>query len=304
MNSCLALSDNRQKFSGKEDQSTVAGSTLPYLDFGARMYDPKLVRWNTYDPMAEKYYGINPYVYCAGDPVNNVDSEGQEWREYGKTISVSLNFHSSLNLSPKQIDDYKRAIQHQFNQTISLSSGGVFGGQVVFYENNPDLVQSLILDSYADNSIGGSTTIMTSLVNAYGKNGQLLSPEEVALSAVHEMLHTLRLDHPFENTQTSDTELFRVGPNDYVTSNKTDPNIVNNIMNYSSIRINGHTGTNMQYLTPGQFSFIRNEIKLQNQGYGFIKYNPAISNSENMLNYKKYYEDYWFKIPGTPVKSQ
>lgn len=268
------------------------------------MYDPKLVRWNTYDPMAEKYYGINPYVYCAGDPVNNVDSEGQEWREYGKTISVSLNFHSSLNLSPKQIDDYKRAIQHQFNQTISLSSGGVFGGQVVFYENNPDLVQSLILDSYADNSIGGSTTIMTSLVNAYGKNGQLLSPEEVALSAVHEMLHTLRLDHPFENTQTSDTELFRVGPNDYVTSNKTDPNIVNNIMNYSSIRINGHTGTNMQYLTPGQFSFIRNEIKLQNQGYGFIKYNPAISNSENMLNYKKYYEDYWFKIPGTPVKSQ
>ena len=53
-----------------------AESTLPYLDFGARMYDAKLVRWNTYDPMAEKYYGINPYVYCAGDPVNRVDKRG------------------------------------------------------------------------------------------------------------------------------------------------------------------------------------------------------------------------------------
>ena len=56
----------------------VAGSTLPYLDFGARMYDAKLVRWNTYDPMAEKYYGINPYAYCNGDPVNMVDPLGRK----------------------------------------------------------------------------------------------------------------------------------------------------------------------------------------------------------------------------------
>ena len=76
--SYATLSSNRQKFSGKEEQTTVAGSTLPYLDFGARMYDAKLVRWNTYDPMAEKYYGINPYVYCAGDPVNMVDVEGRK----------------------------------------------------------------------------------------------------------------------------------------------------------------------------------------------------------------------------------
>ena len=74
--SYATLASNRRKFSGKEDQTTVASSTLPYLDFGARMYDSKLVRWNTYDPMAEKYYRINPYAYCNGDPVNLVDPEG------------------------------------------------------------------------------------------------------------------------------------------------------------------------------------------------------------------------------------
>ena len=79
--SYATLATNRQKFSGKEDQTTVVGSTLPYLDFGARMYDPKLVRWNTFDPMAEKYYGINPYVYCAGDPVNLVVPEGKVFRK-------------------------------------------------------------------------------------------------------------------------------------------------------------------------------------------------------------------------------
>ena len=74
--SYATLASNRQKFSGKEDQSTIGSSTLQYLDFGARMYDSRLVRWSTYDPMAEKYYGINPYVYCNGDPVNLVDIEG------------------------------------------------------------------------------------------------------------------------------------------------------------------------------------------------------------------------------------
>ena len=80
--SYATLASNRQKFSGKEDQTTVAGSTLPYLDFGARMYDAKLVRWNTYDPMAEKYYGINPYAYCNGDPVSFVDPSGMEGIKY------------------------------------------------------------------------------------------------------------------------------------------------------------------------------------------------------------------------------
>lgn len=28
------------------------------------------------DPMSEKYYGISPYAYCAGDPVNLVDIDG------------------------------------------------------------------------------------------------------------------------------------------------------------------------------------------------------------------------------------
>ena len=33
--------------------------------------------WTGVDPLAEKYYGITPYVYCAGDPVNRVDPEGR-----------------------------------------------------------------------------------------------------------------------------------------------------------------------------------------------------------------------------------
>ena len=57
-------SPNRWHFSGKEDQSFLNAS-IPFLDFGARMYNPAIARWTAADPLSEKYYGISPYVYCA-----------------------------------------------------------------------------------------------------------------------------------------------------------------------------------------------------------------------------------------------
>ena len=65
----------RYKFNGKE-LDLVHGLRL--YDYGARMYDQILGCWTSVDPMAEKYYHISPYVFCADNPVRNVDSNGKE----------------------------------------------------------------------------------------------------------------------------------------------------------------------------------------------------------------------------------
>ena len=57
-------SPNRWHFSGKENQSFL-GASIPFLDFGARMYNPAIARWTAADPLVEKYHGISPYGYCA-----------------------------------------------------------------------------------------------------------------------------------------------------------------------------------------------------------------------------------------------
>ena len=57
---------SQYKYGGKE----WSGTTLSY-DFGARNYLPALPRWSAMDPLAEKYYSVSPYVYCAGNPVNS-----------------------------------------------------------------------------------------------------------------------------------------------------------------------------------------------------------------------------------------
>ena len=63
----------RYKYNGKELDRM---NGLDWYDYGARHMDG--IRFTTMDPMAEKYYDISPYVYCAGNPVMLVDLEGKE----------------------------------------------------------------------------------------------------------------------------------------------------------------------------------------------------------------------------------
>ena len=69
------VSPNRYKFSGKEIQPN---DRSPYLDFGARFYDPVSVIWTGQDQLAEKYPGISPYAYCGNNPVKFVDPDGRK----------------------------------------------------------------------------------------------------------------------------------------------------------------------------------------------------------------------------------
>ncbi|MBQ0044557.1 MAG: hypothetical protein KBT05_05990, partial [Bacteroidales bacterium] len=83
---------NRWRFAGKEIQPL--GST-GWLDFGARQYDSFLGRWTTVDPLAEKYPGISPYSYCAGNPIMFIDDGGKDLVIFGKNNS-SVTFTTNL----------------------------------------------------------------------------------------------------------------------------------------------------------------------------------------------------------------
>ena len=72
---------NTHKYSGKEFD-TFGGTDL--YDFHARYHAPSTGRFMTIDPMAEKYPGISPYMYCAGNPVLFVDPSGMKIDEASK----------------------------------------------------------------------------------------------------------------------------------------------------------------------------------------------------------------------------
>ena len=98
-NSALSLSaTNRYKFGGKE---TLEPVSLDMLDFGARFYDPRIARWNTQDPLAEKYFSLSPYNYCAGNPITLVDPTGMFMTDY-----FNLNGKKVRHVDDNKTDRY------------------------------------------------------------------------------------------------------------------------------------------------------------------------------------------------------
>ena len=71
----MPVSDNRDRFNGKEDQS-FAG--LPFSDYSARMYDRERGRWLSQDPL-QQYH--SPYVFCGNNPIRLIDLDGMEARD-------------------------------------------------------------------------------------------------------------------------------------------------------------------------------------------------------------------------------
>jgi RHS repeat-associated protein len=70
-----AGTEYRYGFNGKEKSDEVYGEGNAY-DFGARMYDPRIGKWFSVDPMREVYTSLSPYSYSANNPINILDAEG------------------------------------------------------------------------------------------------------------------------------------------------------------------------------------------------------------------------------------
>ena len=51
-------------------------NSLDLYDSHARFYDSMIGRTTSQDPLAEKYSGVSPYLWCAGNPIRNIDLLG------------------------------------------------------------------------------------------------------------------------------------------------------------------------------------------------------------------------------------
>jgi RHS repeat-associated protein len=80
-------STNRYLREGKE---YVSDFDWNKYDYSARYYDPYIARFLNTDPMVENYYGISPYMFVAGNPINLIDPTGMmlDWIENKETKEV------------------------------------------------------------------------------------------------------------------------------------------------------------------------------------------------------------------------
>ena len=125
------VSQKRYKYVGKERDEETG---LYY--YGARYYAAWLGRWISVDPKWEKYLNQSVFVFCANNPISNVDMDGCEWDKTNKTADIVKSFREEM---------YK--LRTKINEKISTMKEGLQKNDEKSEKYSKTLTGLSILDS-------------------------------------------------------------------------------------------------------------------------------------------------------------
>lgn len=76
-------------FNGKENDNDVKGEGNQQ-DYGMRIYDPRLVRFLSVDPLTKEYPWNSTYAFAENEPIANIDLDGAEKKPYKPIGSLPI----------------------------------------------------------------------------------------------------------------------------------------------------------------------------------------------------------------------
>jgi RHS repeat-associated protein len=123
----------RFSFNGKEKTDEIYGDGNG-VDFGDRIYDPRIGRWLSLDPMMAKYSAWSPYNYTANSPILLKDIKGKYWDistvidDKGNTtvfIKVTAAVLNSGENQARDMDKFAETVKTQIESayTFGLCEG-------------------------------------------------------------------------------------------------------------------------------------------------------------------------------------
>ena len=88
-----AGSGYRYGFNGKEKDKDVSEG---HLDFGARIFDSRIAKFLSIDPVSGLYPMLTPYQFASNTPIRAIDLDGLEGVQIidhaARTVTIRVNF--------------------------------------------------------------------------------------------------------------------------------------------------------------------------------------------------------------------
>ncbi len=129
----FSTSNYRYGFNGKEKDREVNGVDGAYDDYGMRMYDARLGRFISADPLTSVYPELTSYQFASNTPIQAIDLDGLEaWFIHG-TVSDNTRWKPMLvqglmrftnNTSPVQYFDWSHQVTDSWGDSYALNWAG------------------------------------------------------------------------------------------------------------------------------------------------------------------------------------
>ena len=131
----------------------AAAAGRPYLDFGARLYEPRTAAWLSQDPLTEKYYSISPFVYCLNSPLNVIDPFGLTyyWVD-GEMQEIDDGYYDTMEVTQREYNRLQRKFARSDTRYTNFRSRLMDRNGYVDSEGNPVLAASNVIAGYGSRS--------------------------------------------------------------------------------------------------------------------------------------------------------
>lgn len=101
----------RYGFNGKENDNDIGKGTGNQQDYGMRIYDPRIAKFLSVDPLTPKYPELTPYQFASNRPIDGIDQDGLEY------------IPGAYGLSGRPMTDYFETEKGRKQWTTGMSIG-------------------------------------------------------------------------------------------------------------------------------------------------------------------------------------
>lgn len=159
---CYSSSDYKYGFNGQEKDDEIKGSGNS-LDFGERIYDPRLGRFLSVDKLTGSYPWWSPYAFAGNTPIQAIDLDGLEIYyaqsgqiigTYGTSTEIRVLNENQVATATTEFAAYTNALKTDPAATNTYLGSGAVTGSVAFadyFTTVADVTNDAALETYANN---------------------------------------------------------------------------------------------------------------------------------------------------------